>query len=481
MDGVVVMGSDGVVLDWNHRAEEIFGWPRDEIVGQEMGSHIIPAQHRQAHIEGLKTYFATGDGPLLQRRFEITALRKSGEEFPIELSISPIVRGDQTIFLGFARDLSERRAAERVLELQTREAVLLHQVTTLAAETSSRDEALKLCLESVCDLTGWPAGHAYLVGPDGVATSAVWVGDPQGFEALHHALTVARTTQTGLPQQTFQPAAPCWIAEVSADDPMTRSPQGEDFGIRAAFGFPIVIADEVVAVLEFFSPVPVAPDPNLLLSARTMGDQVGRVIERRRVQDHQALLLAELDHRARNMLAVVMAMAAQTARATTSIDEFKTSFFSRLNAFSRAYGLLTAKNWRPTSLESLVTALAEPHLGKDRPQLEISGSPLMLPPKMALAMSMILHELLTNAAKYGALSTKTGAISLTSGLERRPKGDIARLEWRERGVPGLVAPAGFGFGTKLIETSIRHELGGHVTTTYGPDGVEYTFEFPQPL
>jgi two-component sensor histidine kinase len=297
---------------------------------------------------------------------------------------------------------------------------------------------------------------------------------------LYDRLAVSKSAQTGLPQALFAPGEPHWIEDIAADDPLAQSPEGEDLGIRAAFGFPIVTNGEVVAVLEFFSPIPVAPDHNLLLTARTMGDQVGRVIERRRVQEHQALLLAELDHRARNMLAVVMAMAAQTARATTSIDGFKTNFFARLNAFSRAYGLLTAKNWRPTGLEALVLAVAEPHLVGDRSRLAINGPPVMLPPKTALAMSMILHELLTNAAKYGALSTKTGVISLTSRLQDGQTGKVVSLDWRESGAPGLTAPITAGFGTKLIETSIRHELGGNVTRTYGPDGVAYVFEFPQP-
>ncbi len=480
LDAVVVMDSKGLVLDWNFQAETIFGWGRAEVIGQEMGQFIIPPRYREAHTNGLLTYLQTGEGPVLRKRIEISGLHKSGSEFPVELSISPVLSDDQPLFLGFLRDITDRRKAEKLLEFQAKEALLLHRVTALAAETSSREEVLRLCLESVCELTGWPTGHAYFC-TEGALISAGWVGEVEPFSALRQSTEAYKfLVGVGLPGRILQTAKPHWIADVSASDFFVRG-VGEDLGIGAAFGFPIVIRGEVVAVLEFFSRVPLEPDPNLLLTARTMGDQVGRVIERRRVQDHQVLLLAELNHRAKNMLAVVMGMASQTARNTISLDQFKIDFFSRLSSLSRAYGLLTAKNWEVTNFESLLTEVVSPHLAS-REQLSFSGtSQLLLPPKIALAMSMILHELVTNATKYGALSNSTGEIIVSSKTERRPTGSTVMVTWEEIGVAGTKAPTKSGFGTKLIEVSVRHELGGRVTTTFGSDGVRYDFEFPKPI
>ena len=96
-------------------------------------------------------------------------------------------------------------------------------------------------------------------------------------------------------------------------------------------------------------------------------------------------------------------------------------------------------------------------------------------------MSMILHELTTNAAKYGALSIPSGKIAITSSMEQRPEGEVVYVIWEETGVAGIQRPAKSGFGTKLIETSVRHELGGRVATTFGPFGIRYDFEFPKPL
>src|ERR1700749_3484516 len=95
LDAVIVMHSDGQVLDWSSEAEIIFGWQRHEAIGVEMASLIIPERYREAHRQGLRHYIATGEGPVLRRRVEITGLRKTGEEFPIELSISPTTVKEQ--------------------------------------------------------------------------------------------------------------------------------------------------------------------------------------------------------------------------------------------------------------------------------------------------------------------------------------------------------------------------------------------------
>lgn len=481
MDAVIVMRADGALADWNAQAEKIFGWSRDEVVGKALAEIIVPPRYREAHHRGLTHYLATGEGPLLRRHIEVTALRRTGQEFPIELSITPIRRGDETAFLGFARDITARREAASLLSRQAREAALLYRVTAAAAETSSLEEVLALSLESICELIGWPLGHAYLPGPpgSGVLAGSIWAGDVGAFPELRHVTeTTAFVKGIGLPGHIWKTREPLWVSDIVASSIFIR--RGVDLGIRSAFGFPIVTGDEVVAVLEFFGREPMQPDPNLLLTARSMGDQVGRVLERRRVQEHQALLLQELDHRAKNLLTVVMGMASQTAKHAPTVERFTADFSARIGSLSRAYGLLTAKNWRPTTLACLVDEVVRPHLSPAAEQFVLNGEELVLSPKMALSVSMILHELTTNAIKYGALRDRAGRIIVTSALAQREAGRIIQLNWRENGVSPLQPPLSRGFGTKLIEAAARHELGGRVRTNYGSEGVNYDFEFPQP-
>ncbi|WP_421934325.1 PAS domain S-box protein [Phenylobacterium sp.] len=483
LDGVVVMGTDGVMRDWNHQAESIFGWSRAEAVGRPLADLIIPEPLRQAHREGLDRFLKTGEGPLLGRRIEVTAIRKSGAEFAIELSISPVNMDGSIFFLGFIRDISERRRHEEFLKRQAREAEVLNHVTTLAAETESLDEILRLCLASVCELTGWPAGHAYLPqrgASPRLASSMIWHGDLSRFSALK-AITEATTfgPGEGLPGRIWSRREPCWILDVDHSDAFPRAWLAEEVGVRSAFGFPIMSGGDVTAILEFFSHEAAELDPRLLHIVRALGQQVGRVLERRAVQERQALLLAELDHRAKNMLAVVIGMADQTARRSDSLESFQETFSARVGALARGYTLITASRWRTTSLEAIVREIVEPYVADGQAQMEMSGDAMVLSPKAALAVTMILHELVSNATKYGALSMPSGRINIrwavSAGSRRR-----VELEWRETGMIGLQRPTRRGFGAKLIEATASRELGGDVTTEFAPEGVRYRFRFPEP-
>jgi PAS domain S-box-containing protein len=110
LDAVVIMKSDGIVADWNDRAVNVFGWSREEAVGRIMADLIIPERYREAHRKGLRRYLESGQREVIGRRIEVSGLRKNGEEFPVELSISPIQDRESILFVGFLRDITERRA-----------------------------------------------------------------------------------------------------------------------------------------------------------------------------------------------------------------------------------------------------------------------------------------------------------------------------------------------------------------------------------
>ena len=130
LDAVVAMDADGIITDWNKQAEEIFGWTWSEALGRRMSETIIPVQHRLSHERGLQGFFKTGEGPVLNNRVEITALRRDGGEFPIELTITPLKSGDSWSFSSFVRDISERRRSEEKLRerlnLRNTQAELAH-------------------------------------------------------------------------------------------------------------------------------------------------------------------------------------------------------------------------------------------------------------------------------------------------------------------------------------------------------------------
>ncbi|USU03646.1 PAS domain-containing protein [Sphingomonadaceae bacterium OTU29LAMAA1] len=192
---------------------------------------------------------------------------------------------------------------------------------------------------------------------------------------------------------------------------------------------------------------------------------------------HQRVLIAELNHRVKNMLAVVAAIASRTQRNARDLDEFYGAFSGRLGAMTRAYELLSRDAWRTVQLRDLATRELEP-FGIDR--VAFLGEDVMLGPRSALSVAMILHEMTTNAAKYGALSIDQGRVELfteraNAGDERG--GDAVRLDWRERDGPECTAPEREGFGMQLVRNEASYNLRGVATVDFRPEGLALSLRF----
>jgi len=181
--------------------------------------------------------------------------------------------------------------------------------------------------------------------------------------------------------------------------------------------------------------------------------------------DQRQQLMAELDHRVKNVLAAVQALAQQTAKRTTSLDAFLQTFGGRLKAMASANELLTAARWRGAAIDHLAAA----ELGAIAPgQTSWEGPDLFLTPRAANALSLALHELATNAVKFGALSVETGHVKLH--WSARSNGGF-ELTWTESGGPMVTAPARHGFGSTLLDQVTGRELNGDTKVDYRPAGV----------
>ncbi|WP_395397979.1 response regulator [Novosphingobium sp. BL-8A] len=196
------------------------------------------------------------------------------------------------------------------------------------------------------------------------------------------------------------------------------------------------------------------------------------VTARHRAEETQRLLIGELNHRVKNTLATVQAIASQGLRHARSTEVFQDAFTGRLQALARAHSLLSATTWEAASLRRLIAdQVAIGAVAEDR--LLLSGADVDLPPELALRFSLILHELTTNANKYGALSNETGVIA----LEWTHCGDVLDFRWSERGGPPVVAPERNGFGSTLIRNSMTAD-GAQITADFAPDGVRWNLVLP---
>jgi PAS domain S-box-containing protein len=198
-------------------------------------------------------------------------------------------------------------------------------------------------------------------------------------------------------------------------------------------------------------------------------------------QEQQEILINELNHRVKNTLATVQAIAAQSLRSERDATEARQAFESRLFALSRAHDVLTQESWQTANLKDIVERAVEPYAGPDhRGRFAIAGPDVRLQPQSALAFAMALQELATNAAKYGALSVPGGDVAIGWWLEPGPGRSCLRFQWRERGGPPVLPPKRRGFGSRLIERTLAEDTGSQVEISYDPSGVRLGLTMPLP-
>ena len=193
-----------------------------------------------------------------------------------------------------------------------------------------------------------------------------------------------------------------------------------------------------------------------------------------RAEERQRVMVAELNHRVRNMLAVVMGVAMQTMQGDRSAAEAGEVFLGRLSALAQAHTLVSRQQWAAAPLRELLDLELAPFQLEGKERIRLDGPEVPLGPKAAMALGMTTHELATNAAKYGALAKPAGYVELDWRIEH----DRLVLEWRERDGPTVRPPQTVGFGSKLVKRQLEYELGGEVAIEYPEDGVRVRMSLP---
>ena len=224
-------------------------------------------------------------------------------------------------------------------------------------------------------------------------------------------------------------------------------------------------------------------ESRVLISYNELGRPVRRtganidVTERKRAEERQCSLIAELDHRVKNTLATVSAVVSHTRQGNRSVANFAAALDGRIRSMATTHELLSSGRWQGISLAELVRRELAPYATRNN--TEINGPPVVLTPETGQAMAIVLHELSTNAAKYGALSTGNGRVSIRWDQRRNGhSGSHLHFEWQEIGGPPVVAPGKPSYGTSTIRDLIPYEFGGAVDLVLAPEGVRCRLELP---
>ncbi|TGD97220.1 sensor histidine kinase [Methylobacterium nonmethylotrophicum] len=331
----------------------------------------------------------------------------------------------------------------------------------------------------------------------------------EGEERLRLALAAGRLGTWEIDLASGQHRLSARSAEIFGAAPLSREAWTRTVHPEDRARIEAALADLLAGVAEYRTEFRIRPDAASprwagarwvsaqAIVQRDAGGRSRRVIgihqevtERKRAEEHLRLLVHELNHRVKNTLATVQSIAMQSLRGLggpavegARIDAAKAAFEARLIALARVHDVLTRESWEGAELAEVVKdalapldgpGVAPPDGRGTPPRFVVDGPPVRLPPRIALSIAMALHELATNAVKYGALSVPSGQVALSWNVA---EGRLS-LRWQERGGPPVVPPSRTGFGSRLIERSLARELDGTVSLTFPPEGVVCTIVAP---
>lgn len=424
-------------------------------------------------------------------------VHKDGHFYPVAYTASPIHEGKATVgTIVEVRGIQDEREQKRALEEETRTLETLNRTGAMLAAKLDLADIVQAVTDAATALSGAQFGAFFYntMSPEGELYQLYTLsGAPrEAFEKY----PMPRNTAVFGP--TFRGEGLVRSNDITTDPrygrnaPYKGMPPGH-LPVRSYLAVPVMSrSGEVLGGLLFAHEEPgvftdrtervvvgIAAQAAIAIdNARLFQQTQTELAERRRAEEFLKLLNDELNHRVKNMLFTVQAIAAQTLRNAPACD--KEAFEDRLLALSKAHSLLLRGRWEGTRLRELVALALEPFGGgvDGARQYEIEGNDIRLPSKQALALAMALHELATNAAKYGALSSIHGRVYFAWCVRATPEGERLRLRWQERGGPAVETPREKGFGSRLIERGLANELGGQAQIKYEAAGVVCVIDMP---
>jgi len=431
-DAIVGKDLNGIVTSWNLGAERLFGYSAEEMIGKSI-TLLIPAHLRHEETRILER-IARGERI---EHFETTRVRKDGTFVSISLSVSPVrnTRGSLIGASKIARDITKRKDAELAL--------------------ADRNTQLRLAGK-----TGLVGSYVFDLNTGRVKISA-------GYVAIY-----------GLPDGTEEYGRDEWQARVHPDDlarlDALRTEALAERRPEHRSEYRILRPDGEVRWVESRASILYDDDGR---AERMVGVNID-VTERKRLEEQQRVLVAELDHRVKNVLTSVSAVVSQTLEASRASDDLAVALNGRLKSMGVAHELLNSNRWVGISLAEIVRRELAPYATSKN--TEINGPEIMLTASAGQTMAIVFHELVTNAAKYGALSTQEGRVLVRWNRhpDEDPRGAHLVVEWQETDGPSVDALGKPGHGTSAIREQIPFELDGSVDFALNRDGVRCRMEIP---
>lgn len=440
---------DNPIVFVNDAFSRLTGYSRQEIVGRNC-RFLQGPETDQADVARIREAIA------LRVPIEIDLLnhKKDGELFWNRLLISPVFGRDGALTYFFASQFDVTLERDKLARIQRDRDALEQEVERRTTELTRSEERLRFILKAG-RLGSWTLeiDRLKLVASEGCKLN---FGRDPALPFPYEELLAAILPEDRTGMQAAVEASLAGQADYDIEYRI-RCPNGE------------------VRWLQIRGQVSYAEDGTPVSMAGISID----ITERKRAEEHRALLADELNHRVKNSMATMQSIAHQTLRNAGSLEDAQKTLDARLRSLSLAHDVLTRVSWVGAPLNEIADAALRPFLGGAEQRFHVEGPEVWLPPRLTVALSMALHELATNAVKYGALSVDRGSVTLRWQVEGTDPAQLM-LRWEEIDGPPVTAPARTGFGSRLIERALAAEIGGTAKIDYAVGGVIFTMEAPLP-
>jgi PAS domain S-box-containing protein len=404
VDAIIVINETGQIQSINPAGERIFGYLSSELAGKNI-SALMPEPHRSNHGRYLSDYRETAEAKIIGIGREVEGRRKDGTLFAADLSVAEWHAGGERYFTGTIRDITERKRATERLKALSKELTQTLEIMPTGLTRCSRDLRYLAVNQAYAKLFGRPAEAI-------AGRSIVEVMGAEAFSTIHPYIDRV------LAGETVE-----YEAEIRYD--------GHLRFIHAAY----------------------VPDRDSQGIVQGWVASIHDVTARRRAEEHLRLVMREVNHRSKNLLSLVQAIARQTA--STSADDFLARFGERIEALAAGQDLLVKNEWTGVELSELVRSQLAYFADAIGTRIKLAGPPMMVTSSAAQTLGMALHELATNAGKYGALSNAQGMVTIEWSLRQGRDGNQRfAMAWSESGGPPAGRPDRKGFGSTVIDSMI---------------------------
>jgi PAS domain S-box len=289
-DALIVIDAQSRIQEWNPQAEMTFGWKRSEVLNHSLAETIIPMQYRQSHSQGISHYMKSGEGPVLNKRFEITALKKNGVVIPVELTIYPFKQGGKTFFGSFLHDISEKKRTERNQKAQV-------ELTRIITETTSLTNAIPQITQALGAGMDFAAAELWLLNPDHMLTCrSVWPTGDEELEPLQKSsLHTPMSPHHALLNGNLDTFDCLWIPELSVDARHDRKEAAQRAGMHAYVSCRIYDGSDTYGLMTFYHTSVLPRDPHSLQMLSEAGKKIGLFVRRRIAEEEISKLNRSLE------------------------------------------------------------------------------------------------------------------------------------------------------------------------------------------